>query len=57
VQFAWDGHAFEATGVFGYETDRKVQSVVVLGERAGQNITVHGEWALTQGFSVEVNVL
>jgi alpha-glucosidase len=57
VQFAWDGHAFEATGVFGYETDRKVQSVVVLGERAGQNTTVHGEWALTQGFSVEVNVL
>ncbi|KAJ6537657.1 glycosyl hydrolases family 31-domain-containing protein [Mycena capillaripes] len=54
VQFKWDGSTFEMTGRFGYDTDRSVQSVVVLGEQAGQNTTVVGPWGLRQGFSVKI---
>ncbi|KAK0710424.1 glycosyl hydrolases family 31-domain-containing protein [Apiosordaria backusii] len=50
IVFSWDGQAFTANGTFGYETDVKVERVVILGGEGGEVKTEEGPWGLRGGF-------
>lgn len=49
ISFTWDGQAFDAKGIFGYNTEVVVERVVVLGD--GQPKTQEGPWGLHEAFS------
>jgi alpha-glucosidase len=48
ISFSWDGHALEAAGIFGYDTDVVVERVVLLG--ASDSRTQEGPWMLSKAF-------
>jgi alpha-glucosidase len=48
ISFTWDGHTLVASGVFGYDTDLVVESIVVLGE--GEARLHEGAWRLSDSF-------
>ncbi|VBB80785.1 Putative Glycoside Hydrolase Family 31 [Podospora comata] len=50
IGFVWDGQSFAANGTFGFETDVKVERVVVLGGEGGEVVTHEGPWGLGGGF-------